>query len=121
MRIEGGTACCVTVGAGTETESGDGMETNMEDEMEEEATSTTPQRELSAEYLEARDKSLVVFEGWTEGDQVDFIENLLLRVCHYQHGQINEFLTPMLQRDFITLLPSKSTVHHMTFCSLAYY
>jgi len=81
------------------------METYMEDEMEEEGPAA--QRELSAEYVEEREKSLQLFEGWTESDQVDFIENLLLRVCHYQHGQINEFLTPMLQRDFITLLPSE--------------
>jgi len=63
-------------------------------------------RELSQEYQSERDKNLQLFEKWTEPDQVDFIENLLLRMCHYQHGQINEFLTPMLQRDFISLLPS---------------
>jgi F-box and WD-40 domain protein 1/11 len=64
-------------------------------------------RELSVAYVAERDKSLQTFESWTELDQVDFIEHLLLRMCHYQHGQINEFLTPMLQRDFITLLPSE--------------
>ncbi len=82
------------------------MQTFMEDEMAEDG----PQRELSLEYMDKRDKILSRFEVWTEADQVDFIENLLLRVCHYQHGQINEFLTPMLQRDFITLLPSKSII-----------
>ena len=65
-----------------------------------------PGRELSKQYTEEKDKSLQKFETWTEADQVDFLENLLLRMCHYQHGQINEFLTPMLQRDFVTLLPS---------------
>lgn len=66
-----------------------------------------PIRELSNQYTNEKDHSLQKFEAWTEPDQVDFLENLLLRMCHYQHGQINEFLTPMLQRDFITLLPSK--------------
>jgi F-box and WD-40 domain protein 1/11 len=75
-------------------------------------TSSTPNlhRELSPTYLADRDKLLSTFENWTEVDQVDFIEQLLIRLCHYQHGQINEFLTPMLQRDFITLLPSKTKI-----------
>lgn len=68
---------------------------------------SSQKRELSTSYMADRDKTLTMFENWTEVDQVDFIEHLLLRMCHYQHGQINEFLTPMLQRDFITLLPSK--------------
>lgn len=72
------------------------------DEMAEEP----PRRELGAAYLTEKDRVVGIFDGWTEVEQIDFIENLLLRVCHYQHGQINEFLTPMLQRDFITLLPS---------------
>lgn len=74
------------------------------DEMGEES----PRRELGAAYIAEKERNLNMFDGWTEAEQLDFIENLLLRVCHYQHGQINEFLTPMLQRDFITLLPSKS-------------
>jgi len=70
-----------------------------------------PRRELSATYVAERDKNLLKFESWTEIDQVDYMENLLLRMCHYQHGQINEFLTPMLQRDFITLLPSEFAIN----------
>lgn len=38
---------------------------------------------------------------------MDFVEQLLARMCHYQHGHINAYLKPMLQRDFISLLPSK--------------
>jgi F-box and WD-40 domain protein 1/11 len=30
-------------------------------------------------------------------------------MCHYQHGQINTFLKPMLQRDFISLLPGEES------------
>ncbi len=36
------------------------------------------------------------------------MEQLLQRMCHYQHGHINSFLQPMLQRDFISFLPSNS-------------
>ncbi len=75
----------------------------------EETQSGISSRELSTSYLAQRDITLQKFESWTETDQVDFIENLLLLMCHYQHGLVNEFLTPMLQRDFITLLPSKSS------------
>ena len=35
------------------------------------------------------------------------MEHLLSKMCHYQHGHINQVLKPMLQRDFISLLPSK--------------
>merc|ERR1712116_44112 len=32
-------------------------------------------------------------------------------MCHYQHGHINSFLQPMLQRDFISFLPKKGLDH----------
>lgn len=53
-----------------------------------------------------RDTCLGYFYKWNESDQVEFVEQLLYRMCHYQHGHINAFLKPMLQRDFISLLPS---------------
>ncbi|KAF9812399.1 hypothetical protein SFRURICE_005510 [Spodoptera frugiperda] len=43
--------------------------------------------------------------------QVEFVEQLLARMCHYQHGHINAFLKPMLQRDFISMLPKKGLDH----------
>lgn len=46
------------------------------------------------------------FQSWGESDQNDFVESLLSKMTHYQHSQINLFLKPMLQRDFISLLPS---------------
>lgn len=55
-----------------------------------------------------REACLKFFEKWSETDQVEFVENLLARMCHYQHGHINSYLKPMLQRDFISLLPSKN-------------
>lgn len=48
-----------------------------------------------------------LFEKWSEREQVNFVEQLLARMCHYQHGHINTYLKPMLQRDFISLLPSE--------------
>jgi len=44
--------------------------------------------------------------AWTEQDQTDFCKHLLQRMCHHQHGQIDQFLGPMLKRDFISLLPT---------------
>ena len=52
-----------------------------------------------------KDLCFTYFEGWTQEDQVEFIQQLLGRMTHYQHGQINAFLKPMLQRDFISALP----------------
>ena len=64
----------------------------------------------SEQYLKERDSCLKYFDNWSENDQVFFIEHLLSRMCHYQHGQINAFLKPMLQRDFISALPGKHLV-----------
>ena len=47
------------------------------------------------------------FSGWTEQDQIEFVEELLVSMHHHQHGTVNAFLKPMLQRDFISLLPKK--------------
>lgn len=59
----------------------------------------------SEQYLKDRDGCTKSFDNWTEFDQITFVEHLLLRMCHFQHGQINSFLKPMLQRDFISALP----------------
>lgn len=64
-------------------------------------------KEPSLTFQKERDSCLDYFSTWNESDQVDFVEQLLSRMCHYQHGHINSYLRPMLQRDFISLLPSK--------------
>lgn len=64
-------------------------------------------KEPSSTFQTERDSCLEYFTNWNEADQVDFVEQLLARMCHYQHGHINAYLKPMLQRDFISLLPSK--------------
>ncbi|XP_058954350.2 F-box/WD repeat-containing protein 1A-like [Pocillopora verrucosa] len=65
-------------------------------------------RELFIEQSQACAKH---FEKWSETQQVEFVEFLLSKMCHYQHGHINSYLKPMLQRDFITALPAKGLDH----------
>lgn len=74
-----------------------------EDEKETEKDSER-NREL---YIEQSQACLKHFEKWSETQQVEFVEYLLSKMCHYQHGHINSYLKPMLQRDFITALPGK--------------
>ena len=64
-------------------------------------------RQLSYEFNEEQDTCLQLFDKWSPVEQVEFAENLLRRMCHFQHGHINNFLKPMLQRDFISSLPAK--------------
>lgn len=59
-------------------------------------------------FYQQRDLCMSTFEKWTESEQVEFVEYLLSRMCHYQHGHVNAYLKPMLQRDFITALPGIS-------------
>ena len=68
---------------------------------------------LTAQYGQEREMCMKYFERWSEPEQVHFVEQLLARMCHYQHGHINTFLKPMLQRDFISLLPSKSNTRQI--------
>lgn len=67
--------------------------------------------ESTSNYLAEKESCLKCFDSWPEADQVEFVEQLLQRMCHYQHGHINSFLQPMLQRDFISLLPKKGLDH----------
>lgn len=66
---------------------------------------------VSEKYVEERDKAVEQFQTWSENEQVDFVENLLNLMCHYQHGQVNNHLKPMLQRDFISVLPGRGLTH----------
>jgi F-box and WD-40 domain protein 1/11 len=62
---------------------------------------------LSYEFNEEQEQCLHYFDKWSPVEQTEFVENLLRRMCHFQHGHINNFLKPMLQRDFISSLPAK--------------
>lgn len=60
----------------------------------------------SPQFATEQELCLMYFDKWSEQHQIDFVEHLLSRMCHYQHGHIDTYLKPMLQRDFISLLPS---------------
>lgn len=59
------------------------------------------------EFVEEQDMCLQLFDKWSPLEQIEFMENALRRMCHSQHGHIDNFLKPMLQRDFISSLPIK--------------
>ena len=63
-------------------------------------TSLTPppvKREHSEKFLKEKSQCLDLFHSWNEQDQIDFVEELLGGMCHYQHGSVNAYLKPMLQ------------------------
>ena len=66
-------------------------------------------RPSEGNYEKEKEHCITLFDQWSEADQVEFVERLISRMCHYQHGHINSYLKPMLQRDFITALPGKDT------------
>jgi F-box and WD-40 domain protein 1/11 len=53
------------------------------------------------DYEQTSDHFLTIFSTWDDREQLIFVENLLKHMHSHQHGQINTFLLPMLQRDFI--------------------
>ena len=61
----------------------------------------------TSNFEQEKDLCFTYFDGWNQEEQVQFIEEILGRMTHYQHGQINAFLKPMLQRDFISALPGR--------------
>ena len=48
---------------------------------------------------------LRVFESWTQTQQTEYVEQLIMRMSFHQHEHLYSILMPMLQRDFITVLP----------------
>ena len=70
----------------------------------------------SEEYLKQRDMCVKYFDQWNEQEQVYFVQHLISHMCHYQHGQVNVFLKPMLQRDFISALPGKFSLMTHSVC-----
>ena len=68
---------------------------------------TKKEQKPSPSFVDEKTSCTEYFEKWTEYEQIEFVEHLLSHMCHYQHGQINAFLRPMLQRDFISALPGE--------------
>jgi len=74
-------------------------------------TTITGKSLSSEEITHQQEQLLAVFEKWPEADQSEFVQRLLSRMSHCQHSAIDAFLKPMLQRDFISLLPKKGLDH----------
>ena len=82
-------------------------------------TSTCPALPLSSQltkfstpdYEQTSDRFLSIFSTWDDREQLNFVENLLKHMHSHQHGQINTFLLPMLQRDFIAQLAAHGLEH----------
>jgi len=74
---------------------------------------------LSDLYISEHEECVELFSQWSELEQVNFVEKLLAKMCHSQLGQVDCFLRPMLQRDFISALPGipsrKSSLHMFKF------
>jgi len=75
------------------------------------ASITATSYQPSEAYLKEKRECLSCFNAWNEQDQIAFVEELLSSMCHYQHGSVNAFLKPMLQRDFVSLLPKRGLDH----------
>lgn len=63
------------------------------------------------DYEQITARILNTFSSWDDREQLIFVENLLKRMHSHQHGQINAFLLPMLQRDFIGQLAARGLDH----------
>lgn len=61
--------------------------------------------------LTEQEKFILRFETWSSQSQVELIEKLLGKMAHNQHSQIDAALQPLLQRDFITMLPQRGLTH----------
>jgi F-box and WD-40 domain protein 1/11 len=63
------------------------------------------------DYEQISERFLSTFTTWDDREQLIFVENLLKHMHSHQHGQINTFLLPMLQRDFIGQLAARGLEH----------
>ncbi|KFM73225.1 F-box/WD repeat-containing protein 1A, partial [Stegodyphus mimosarum] len=68
-------------------------------------------REKNAQFIHECDICTKYFERWSEQDQIEFVELMFSKMSHCQHSHVSTFLGPMLQRDFISLLPKKGLDH----------
>ncbi|VDM32801.1 unnamed protein product [Hydatigera taeniaeformis] len=66
----------------------------------------TVQKKTRTEVVTEQKCYIEAFSQWNEDDQVYFLCQLLSRMTHAQHSQINSLLEPLLQCDIITALPS---------------
>lgn len=74
-------------------------------------TMTTSKRLTTLNYEQNSQEILAIFSKWNEHEQLLFTENLIKQMQSHQHGQLNTFLLPMLQRDFLGCLASRGLQH----------
>ena len=67
----------------------------------------------SPQFVEHVTQSTDWFDQFKEEEQTWFVRMLLSRMHHHQHGSVNSYLKPMLQRDFITLLVRRICLHEI--------
>ncbi|CAF0776702.1 unnamed protein product [Adineta steineri] len=72
---------------------------------------STPTKSVTINYKQFSEEYLTIFSTWNDNEQLYFVENLLKNMQSHQHGQVNSFLLPMLQRDFIGRLSSCGLEH----------
>uniref|UniRef100_A0A0N4ZXJ5 F-box domain-containing protein n=1 Tax=Parastrongyloides trichosuri TaxID=131310 RepID=A0A0N4ZXJ5_PARTI len=60
---------------------------------------------LREDYVNSYEQILKKAQDWTVGEQMDFLKKFFTSMSHEQLGMIEGILLPMLQRDFINLLP----------------
>ena len=76
------------------------------------SSTASPSTKLStADYEKITGHYLSTFCNWDDREQLIFVENLLKRMHSHQHAQINMFLLPMLQRDFVGQLAARGLDH----------
>ncbi|WKY17105.1 hypothetical protein Q1695_001600 [Nippostrongylus brasiliensis] len=66
---------------------------------------TEARRPFSSEYSLESEEILEKFLSWNEHEQIDLMERFLSRMTHNQLFLMQKFIQPMLQRDFVALLP----------------
>uniref|UniRef100_A0A1I7TTD7 F-box domain-containing protein n=1 Tax=Caenorhabditis tropicalis TaxID=1561998 RepID=A0A1I7TTD7_9PELO len=63
-------------------------------------------KQLSCDYLQGHEGLIEEVLKWNEHEQLDFMDKIVHRLSHYQLGRVDTFIRPMLQRDFISMLPA---------------
>ena len=71
----------------------------------------TPKKLSTINYERNSEEFLSKFSLWNDHEQLLFVENLLKNMHSHQHCQVNSFLSPMLQRDFVGRLSTCGLEH----------
>ena len=75
------------------------------------STNNLSNKTSTPNYEKQSERLVTTFSTWDDREQLNFVENLLKHMQNHQHAQINTFLLPMLQRDFIGQLAARGLEH----------